>query len=113
MLLLEPVDRIKWDAKNILIAFLLAMLTGTLYFWATAPADRAECYKDAVRRTLRDPGSAVFEGVTVFSDGASGRVNAKNGFGGYTGFRDFQVVGGCGGQITIFPTLQEMEASWR
>ncbi|MGR6534027.1 hypothetical protein [Brevundimonas sp. RM1] len=50
--------------------------------------------KDAVRNTLRDPGSAEFRRIKVVrSDGqprvVCGEVNSKNAFGGYVGFRDF------------------------
>lgn len=48
----------------------------------------------AVRRELKDPGSAQFKDVRAnyteeFGVVACGRVNAKNDFGGYTGFRRF------------------------
>lgn len=53
--------------------------------------------KEAVRQQLRDPESARFSGVYVHRgpSGAAvcGRVNAKNGFGGYTGDSDFFVIG--------------------
>ena len=48
----------------------------------------------AVRRELKDPDSAQFKDVRAnyteeFGVVACGRVNAKNEFGGYTGFRRF------------------------
>ncbi len=48
----------------------------------------------AVRRELKDPDSAQFKDVRAnyteeFGVVACGRVNAKNDFGGYTGFRRF------------------------
>ncbi len=49
--------------------------------------------KDAVRRTLRDPISAQFQGVRQYKDGTvCGQFNGKNGFGGYAGFRNFVVT---------------------
>jgi hypothetical protein len=54
--------------------------------------------RDAVLRQLRDPASAQFRNVAVVraKQGLSwafcGEVNAKNGFGGYTGFVPFYTV---------------------
>ena len=54
--------------------------------------------EEAVRGTLRDPKSAEFQSVTVVRKAGSiavcGSVNAKNGFGGYTGFQPFMSRGG-------------------
>lgn len=51
----------------------------------------------AVRQQLRDPESAEFRDVRVRHTNGStavcGQVNAKNGFGGYTGYTDFIVLG--------------------
>jgi len=61
----------------------------------------SEVAKMVVLRRLRDPGSAEFGRVNVYGDRklkgkavrvACGSVNAKNGFGGYTGFTDFLVI---------------------
>lgn len=53
--------------------------------------------QDAVKKLLRDPESAQFDNVFVHrgKDVAAvcGSVNAKNGFGGYTGGKLFFVVG--------------------
>ena len=57
----------------------------------------AEEMKDVVRRRLKDPQSAVFEGVeTHHSMGvpaACGKVNSKNSFGGYAGAQRFIASG--------------------
>lgn len=50
--------------------------------------------EDAVRAGMLDPQSAQFEQISVFKklDGSycvSGKVNARNAYGGYVGFRDF------------------------
>jgi hypothetical protein len=54
-----------------------------------------------VREKLRDPDSAQFGSIDVYSDRklgnvpiqvACGSVNAKNGFGGYNGYKDFLLV---------------------
>lgn len=53
--------------------------------------------QDAVRRGLKDPDSARFGGMRAGRDPRDGStvvcgmVNAKNGFGGYTGSAPFQV----------------------
>ena len=57
---------------------------------------------DIVRASLKDPGAANFQRVfgTSIHPGlpkatvVCGFVNAKNGYGGYTGFRMFAVIGG-------------------
>ncbi len=51
-------------------------------------------FENTVRQTLRDPDSAKFRDSYVYPqpDGsfvACGSVNAKNGYGGYTGYRRF------------------------
>ena len=49
--------------------------------------------KSTVEAMLKDPESAQFEGVYISfmrdSPVTCGKVNAKNGFGGYTGFKEF------------------------
>lgn len=53
--------------------------------------------KDAVRAKLKDPDSADFRDVNFYAGGgtpvACGEVNAKNGFGGYTGYEPFLAAG--------------------
>jgi hypothetical protein len=53
--------------------------------------------EEAIRNQLKDPESATFRGVHFYSGGgipvACGEVNAKNGFGGYTGFERFVAAG--------------------
>lgn len=52
--------------------------------------------KEAIKRSLRDPDSARFGTVRVYRSGGSpvvcGTVNARNGFGGYTGERPFMAT---------------------
>lgn len=43
----------------------------------------------AVAQQLRDPDSAQFRNIIGSDDAYCGEVNAKNGFGAYTGFRKF------------------------
>lgn len=54
---------------------------------------RIEKAKDAMRRVLKDPGSAQFQdvmGTDVKGNfSVCGKVNAKNAMGGYNGFKQF------------------------
>jgi hypothetical protein len=56
----------------------------------SALADDAETIRnaeDTVRTNLKDPDSGKFRGEWVTADGAvRGEVNARNGYGGFTGF---------------------------
>jgi hypothetical protein len=59
--------------------------------------------EESVKRRLRDPESAHFGSINTFPQGDSGMVvvvcgyvNAKNGFGGYTGEERFVSIGGAG-----------------
>jgi hypothetical protein len=63
-----------------------------------------------VRRRLRDPDSATFGKIDVYSDRnlgklpvqvACGSVNSKNGFGGYSGNKDFLLVDALDGILLI------------
>ena len=66
----------------ILVPFLLGSC-GDLLFHDT---------KQAVRDTLKDPDSALFEDLKACSNDntvVSGKVNAKNSYGGYTGYKLF------------------------
>lgn len=54
--------------------------------------------KAAVLSELRDPGNAVFDQVELLSNGVvCGYVNARNGFGGYTGSQPFMFGDPVGG----------------
>ena len=70
--------------------------------------------KESVRKQLREPESAEFRDIKLNSNGIPcGYVNAKNGFGGYTGFKRFVGMGDIvaieGGNISD----TEFEKSWR
>lgn len=67
----------------------------------------------AVRRELKDPGAAQFKDVRAnyteeFDVVACGQVNAKNEFGGYTGFRRFV----SGGQSVILEGRDNIADAW-
>ncbi len=57
--------------------------------------------EEAVKRELRDPASAQFEDVRPCDkpNAYSGRVNAKNEFGGYAGWTPFMYVEGKGAAV--------------
>jgi hypothetical protein len=53
-------------------------------------ATAIERIKSRVKGTLKDPSSADFKDVRISTPGwVCGEINAKNGFGGYVGFRHF------------------------
>lgn len=67
----------------------------------------------AVRRELKDPDAAQFRDVRAnyteeFGVVACGRVNAKNEFGGYTGFRRFV----SGGKSVILEGRDNVADAW-
>jgi hypothetical protein len=82
------------------------------------PLDDAELQASAqieVRKNLKDPESARFAGVRVHRSKAGiaavcGSVNAKNGFGGYGGDKDFVVLGSI---VLIEPDESDMLATFR
>ncbi len=75
--------------------FVLALITATACSCAPTEVKRKEelraAAETAVRKKLRDPESAMFSEVDVRLENGSvcGRVNAKNGFGGYVGNEHF------------------------
>ena len=67
----------------------------------TRPSQLIAMVRSAVDPNLRDPESARYSGVAAYSPPEArgkvlfcGKVNARNGFGGYTGSRKFIVVPG-------------------
>jgi len=48
--------------------------------------------KALVLASLKDPASAQFRNLRKNFNGVCGEVNAKNAFGGYTGFKTFEVA---------------------
>lgn len=69
--------------------------------------------KRAVKSTLKDPDSAKFKGVFAnyterLGVVACGFVNAKNGFGGYAGFRRFVSAG----ESVILEGVDDLEGAW-
>jgi hypothetical protein len=65
--------------------------------------------KDAVRQRLADPDSAKFRNVrNVNGDVVCGEFNAKNGMGGYVGYRRFVFTGGD--WATFEPSAEELNS---
>jgi hypothetical protein len=91
------------DVRHLLpaIAIVLAAPVSGQTEEAFTPAQRAtgEALVNYAARyfaiTLRDPGSAIFRNVVIRRRGEKvsvcGEVNARNGFGGYTGFDTFMI----------------------
>lgn len=80
--------------SNVASALLLAISPAISYAQnSPSPADE-KAIKQAVTRELIDSDSAKFREIRISADGntACGYVNAKNKFGGYTGFKIFQGV---------------------
>ncbi len=70
--------------------------------WSTLN-DREKTFwaREAVKGQLRDPGSAEFRGLRLADQNTvCGEVNAKNGFGGYSGWQSF-VVGTRGQTVML------------
>lgn len=69
--------------------------------------------KNAIRERLRDPDSAQFRNVRFYSGGgtavACGEVNAKNGFGGYTGYKQFV---GASSQLAFLASDMDNPSEW-
>ena len=65
---------------------------------STASAAEIEKAKQGVRDQMKDPASVQFRNVRGYNKGGAallcGEVNAKNSFGGYTGFDHFTYLGG-------------------
>jgi hypothetical protein len=57
---------------------------------------------ELVKSRLRDPNSAQFKDMVLntWTCATSGHVNAKNGFGGYVGFKPF-IIAGVSSETTV------------
>lgn len=106
----------------------LAATIGTLALTAqvsVAAKDSDDLWKQAVLQTdaeyavramLRDPDSATFGDIDTFRTPsgayiACGRVNAKNGFGGYGGFKRF-VSRGTPGTTVVEGNVSDFQKAW-
>jgi hypothetical protein len=91
--------------------------------WRTSRAFSQDVVEAAVRPQLRDPQSAIFRDLSATNDrkiGQSpaglvvcGHVNAKNGFGGYTGEKPFiNFYGTMLTEIEPTPRTKKFNAAW-
>jgi hypothetical protein len=72
------------------ILLLIALVSAPAHAGQLATADQQATVIAMVKAKLKDPDSAQFKGIKRMDDGNyCGWVNAKNGFGGYTGFGVF------------------------
>lgn len=79
-------------SKRILLAAIIAI--AIIVALNYNPSDD-KVTKDTVLATLKDPSSAQFRNIHKSLSGSTcGEVNTKNGFGGYIGYRLFQIVNG-------------------
>lgn len=71
---------------------------------------------DGIRARLKDPDSAEFRNSRFYSGGPSpavcGEVNAKNGFGGFTGFERFIASGEDTAFVASDSTPSEFQTAW-
>lgn len=72
--------------------------------------------QESVREQLKDAGSAEFRNVAIRDyKGAPfvcGEVNAKNGFGGYSGYQQFIFAGSMGTLLSEHMKPGEMTKAW-
>lgn len=75
-------------------------------------ADAKRTAQAKVADQMRDPASAQFRAVKVRKSGAvCGEVNAKNGYGGYVGFREFVVT--PTGEVLVDPGMPDRPQAGR
>jgi hypothetical protein len=91
--------------------------------WRTSRAFSQDVVEAAVRPQLRDPQSAIFRDLSATNDRKIGKspaglvvcgyVNAKNGFGGYTGEKPFiNFYGTMLTEIEPTPRTKKFNAAW-
>lgn len=72
--------------------------------------------RDGVRARLKDPDSAEFRNVGYYSGGPGmavcGEVNAKNSFGGYSGFERFVALGEDTAFLESDTSASEFQDAW-
>ena len=97
------------------------VIVGVLALVACAPSEppQFEEARTAVRHMMRDPDSATFEDLKLLKSGTvCGRVNAKNGMGGYSGYAPFYHLSGKDlavadkayyGQTLVVPSVDDYD----
>lgn len=84
----------------------------------SAHDEMIEYSKNDLKRKLKDPYSAQFSELKVYGDASllflCGLVNAKNSYGGYSGYRPFSVVTtNAGGKFTSISNIMSDEDAKR
>lgn len=85
----------------LVVAGCIAFIAVVLIFPALKDSGAISDAKSAAARGLKDPSSAQFRDVRRTRLAVCGEVNAKNGYGAYTGFKRFYVADGT---VTREPT---------
>ena len=102
-LLPQPVLAKSVKEASIAVFEVTAKLGGSHFAKFDSDAARIEEAKAAVVSVLKDPGSAQFQNVFITTPrqgmAVCGEINAKNSYGGYTGFQYF-ITGGIRGVST-------------
>jgi hypothetical protein len=80
-----------WPIMAVLVMLIL-LVAGNVFYTASGGENSTTAFRERVRAQLRDPGSSSFENEHVFpqADGTyayCAKMNAKNGFGGMTGYK--------------------------
>lgn len=105
-----------------LALFVAVPIIGLFSYWGDKPSgskatdyDYIELHKGRIKALLKDPGSAEFQNTFVSrklgGPVVCGEVNAKNSFGGYTGFQRF-VSGGTVQALESQMKAGEMDETW-
>lgn len=96
----------------ILLSMTLTMLPATP---SAASHDAREIAnaKAAIEDTLKDPASVIYRDVRYYesSRNVCGEYNAKNGYGGYVGFKLFRVD--ASGNVADVEPLSDLTSSYR
>jgi hypothetical protein len=89
--------RISWVLAGVIAVAAIGAAAWPMYFGPRVKA------KSLVRSALSDPDSAQFRDLGVDTETGSicGRVNAKNKFGGYVGFKPFALL--KDGTLHLYP----------
>ncbi len=79
------------------------------------PFNQTGAAEAAIRSQLKDPASALFENVTRQGNWVCGRVNAKNGFGAYSGAEPFsvEIIEGRAARAELWSSLDENQIADR
>jgi len=89
----------KKGASYILVSLIAAFCMLTFFSYVYAESIQVAEAKIKVKSLLRDPNSAEFQNIRIVinskaEESVCGEINARNAFGGYTGFRKFNVSNG-------------------